>query len=256
MKKADLVKLAEPTPDKEKKSRSIRGRSVDYVDARFVQDRLDAVCGIGGWQCSFREVGYGFVCRIEIWIDELSQWIGKEDGGQQDPTYASGSTTVIVSDPENDYKGGLSDAFKRAGVQWGIGRDLYREPERPIASASPATSRPAPAPVSSSPALSVTEEIVTPTVSVGNAPGEPGCITEEEFEKLNRFTAAKGMALDKESFKELWSWARKAHGWSRGTFDFQNTKTWDFSTFNLPAEAYEVLKAKALELKARDEEPF
>lgn len=86
-----------------------------YIDARDVMNRLDEVCGPDAWQDRYTETASGRVlCTIEI----LSQmpngdwaWVAKSDG--------AGSTDV-----EGD-KGGISDAFKRAAVKWGIGRYLY-----------------------------------------------------------------------------------------------------------------------------------
>jgi hypothetical protein len=81
-----------------------------YIDARDVMERLDAVCGPWGWQDSYIETTKGrVICSLSIAVD--GQWISKSDG--------AGDTEV-----EGD-KGGISDAFKRAGVKWGIGRYLY-----------------------------------------------------------------------------------------------------------------------------------
>jgi hypothetical protein len=49
------------------------------------------------------------ICTLSIKVGDA--WISKEDGGEN-------------SDIE-PVKGGLSDAFKRAAVSWGIGRYLY-----------------------------------------------------------------------------------------------------------------------------------
>jgi len=81
-----------------------------YIDARDVMDRLDAVVGPANWKDSYVETIKGrIICTIEIRID--GEWIGKSDG--------AGDTDV-----EGD-KGAISDALKRAGVKWGIGRYLY-----------------------------------------------------------------------------------------------------------------------------------
>jgi hypothetical protein len=82
-----------------------------YLDARDVMERLDAVCGPYGWQDTYSETPSGrVICTISI-KDGGGDWIAKSDG--------AGSTAV-----EGD-KGGISDAFKRAAVKWGIGRYLY-----------------------------------------------------------------------------------------------------------------------------------
>jgi hypothetical protein len=75
-----------------------------------VQDRLDAVCGPANWQDSYTETLKGrLLCTLTIRID--GEWISKSDG--------AGDTDV------EGEKGAISDAIKRAGVKWGIGRYLY-----------------------------------------------------------------------------------------------------------------------------------
>jgi hypothetical protein len=82
-----------------------------YIDARDVMDRLDEVCGPCGWQDSYVETPKGrVICSLSILCGD-GEWISKSDG--------AGDTAV------EGEKGGISDAFKRAGVKWGIGRYLY-----------------------------------------------------------------------------------------------------------------------------------
>lgn len=84
-----------------------------YVTNRAIQHRLDSVCGPGNWRNEFREwqtgSRHGVLCGISIRID--GEWVTKWDGAE--------NTSIEA------VKGGLSDAMKRAGVQWGIGRYLY-----------------------------------------------------------------------------------------------------------------------------------
>lgn len=81
-----------------------------YIDARDLMERLDEVCGVYGWQDSYEETPKGrIICTLSICID--GEWISKSDG--------AGATDV-----EGD-KGAISDAFKRAGVKWGVARELY-----------------------------------------------------------------------------------------------------------------------------------
>lgn len=82
-----------------------------YIDARDGMDRLDAVCGPYRWQDSYVETAKGRVIATIAVLGPDGNWISKSDG--------AGDTAV-----EGD-KGGISDAFKRAGVKWGIGRYLY-----------------------------------------------------------------------------------------------------------------------------------
>lgn len=82
-----------------------------YLDARDVMDRLDDVCGPANWQSRYTETARGRVlCEIGIRVGD--EWVWKSDG--------AGDTAV------EGEKGGISDALKRAAVQWGIGRYLYR----------------------------------------------------------------------------------------------------------------------------------
>ena len=81
-----------------------------YVDARDVMDHLDRVVGPENWQDSYVETPKGrVVCTIKLRIGE--EWVGKSDG--------AGDTAV------EGEKGGISDAFKRAAVKWGVARYLY-----------------------------------------------------------------------------------------------------------------------------------
>lgn len=90
-----------------------------YVDNRAIQRRLDAVVGAFNWRNEFKpgpdDKYGGVVCGISIRHPETGEWITKHDG-------AEGSKTEPM-------KGGLSNAMKRAAVQWGIGRYLYDAPE-------------------------------------------------------------------------------------------------------------------------------
>lgn len=86
-----------------------KGMALAYIDARDLMERLDEVCGPAGWQDRYPHANGKTVCEIGIKVD--GEWIWKADG--------AGDT-----DHEAE-KGALSDAFKRAGVRWGVGRYLY-----------------------------------------------------------------------------------------------------------------------------------
>lgn len=91
-----------------------KGIALAYINARAVMDRLDSVCGPGGWQDRYPHANGKTVCEIGIRIERvcgLSEWLWKADG--------AGDTEFEAE------KGALSDAFKRAAVRWGIGRYLY-----------------------------------------------------------------------------------------------------------------------------------
>lgn len=125
-----LAQLQTPTPASARKTRqgpkahggdctknygvcSQPHKDLTYVDARYVQGVLDSEVGPGNWQSEFI-VGAGgkVACRIGIFVAERG-WVFKGDG--------AGETDI------EGEKGSFSDAFKRAGVAWGIARDLYGE---------------------------------------------------------------------------------------------------------------------------------
>ncbi len=82
-----------------------------YKDARVDMNRLDEVCG-ENWQNDYQLIDGQLFARIGILID--GSWIWRQDVG-------------IESKTEKE-KGRASDAFKRAGFRWGIGRELYDYP--------------------------------------------------------------------------------------------------------------------------------
>lgn len=83
-----------------------------YKDARCDMIRLDKAVGAMGWQRSHSRENAN--CTVSIWDDEKKVWVSKEDTG-------------VASRTESE-KGLASDSFKRACVNWGIGRELYTAP--------------------------------------------------------------------------------------------------------------------------------
>lgn len=129
----DLARLADPFPpdDVEWKPGATtrdktKGLAMAYISSRAVQDRLDEVCGPDGWRNEFMPAPNsegGVLCGISVRVvredpDGIrrAEWITKWDGAENTDVEA--------------VKGGLSSAMKRAAVQWGIGRYLYRVPQQ------------------------------------------------------------------------------------------------------------------------------
>lgn len=83
-----------------------------YKDARVDMDILDETVGPMKWKREHTRENAN--CIVSIWDDEKQQWISKEDTGTE-------------SNTEKE-KGLASDSFKRACVNWGIGRELYTSP--------------------------------------------------------------------------------------------------------------------------------
>lgn len=81
-----------------------------YLDARTIQNRCDEILGAENWTAKYRQgPGSGILCTLSIRIN--GEWIDKCDAA---------SLTEI-----EPVKGGISNAFRRASVAWGIGRYLY-----------------------------------------------------------------------------------------------------------------------------------
>jgi hypothetical protein len=71
---------------------------------------LDEAVGAEHWQRRHYIVGENLHCEVSIWVDGIG-WVAKSDVGTE-------------SNTEKE-KGEASDSFKRACVNWGIGRELY-----------------------------------------------------------------------------------------------------------------------------------
>ena len=82
-----------------------------YVTSRDGQKRLDEKYGPLGWQDRYEVIDGDLYCIISAWDEAKEMWISKEDVG-----------TASYTAKE---KGRASDAFKRACVKHGIGRELY-----------------------------------------------------------------------------------------------------------------------------------
>ena len=85
-----------------------------YKNARVDMKILDELFTPMGWKRSHKLIGDRLYCQVEVWDAEKKEWICKEDVGVESNTEAE--------------KGQASDSFKRACVNWGIGRELYTAP--------------------------------------------------------------------------------------------------------------------------------
>lgn len=83
-----------------------------YKDARCDMAILDETVGPMGWQRIHNRGNAN--CTVLLYDEDKKEWIGKEDTGTESNTEAA--------------KGLASDSFKRACVNWGIGRELYTAP--------------------------------------------------------------------------------------------------------------------------------
>ena len=82
-----------------------------YKDARVDQKILDETYGSFGWRRTHQSIDGNLYCTVEVWDEIKKQWVAKQDVG-----------TMSYTEKE---KGQASDSFKRACVNWGMGRELY-----------------------------------------------------------------------------------------------------------------------------------
>lgn len=85
-----------------------------YKDARVDMKILDEIYTPMGWKRTHKLIGDRLYCSVEVFNPTIGEWIAKEDVGTESNTEAE--------------KGQASDSFKRACVNWGIGRELYSAP--------------------------------------------------------------------------------------------------------------------------------
>lgn len=83
-----------------------------YKTARTDANLLDETVGAENWQNDFKCIDGKMFGIISIKCDE--EWVSKSDSGSEGNIEAEKSLA--------------SDAFKRAGFKWGIGRELYTAP--------------------------------------------------------------------------------------------------------------------------------
>lgn len=86
-----------------------------YKSARVDMDMLDSVVGQDKWTCDYKEIKGNLFCGIAI--DTGNGFLWKWDCGVES-----------AQTDGNEKKAEASDAFKRAGFRWGIGRELYTAP--------------------------------------------------------------------------------------------------------------------------------
>lgn len=85
-----------------------------YKDARCDMRLLDETFGSMNWTRSHEVIDGNLYCNVSVWDEEKKMWITKQDVG-------------VESYTEKE-KGQASDAFKRACINFGIGRELYTAP--------------------------------------------------------------------------------------------------------------------------------
>lgn len=150
-----------------------RGLAIPFITNRAVQDRLDEVLGVDGWQNVYQVLKdtdiidksgtitgkrFSYQCGISIWSEKRQEWITKWDGAEDTDIEA--------------LKGGLSSAMKRAAVQLGIGRYLYKLESPWVAIEKKGNSY----------VMSPTQELILPAWALPGGKGIPGPLDDRHVE--------------------------------------------------------------------------
>lgn len=107
-------------------SKSKKGDRVSllfYKDARVDMRYLDELFGAENWQADYKEIKGVMYCGIAVRASKIdntlptTEWVWKWNAGIE--------SKGTGDDDDNNKKGEASDAFKRAGFLWNIGRELY-----------------------------------------------------------------------------------------------------------------------------------
>lgn len=86
-----------------------------YKDSRYDMAILDETYGPLGWTVDYKVIKDCLYCTVSVFDKHIGQWVSKTSNGTESNMEAQ--------------KGEASDALKRAGFLWGIGRELYTAPQ-------------------------------------------------------------------------------------------------------------------------------
>lgn len=116
------------TNAKKNNGKATGGYMLAYIDARHVMNRLDNVVGAENWQAKMIPTAGGAICEIGIKLPSTYTYLYTDSEAKDRVTTNFEWIWKANSAGETDIeevKGAASNAFKRAGVLWGIGRYLY-----------------------------------------------------------------------------------------------------------------------------------
>ncbi len=103
-----------------------KGGSYAYITARQVQSRLDQVVGPGNWSTNVQIIRseHPVSALVEAYGAGLDVVAEGADGYSNNPDADDPEDKSYEHEP---LKAAVSDGFKRAAVQWSVGRWLYPE---------------------------------------------------------------------------------------------------------------------------------
>lgn len=113
------ARLCKEMTSKERAGRG--GKTFSYINARQVARRLDEVVGPSNWSTQVQIVRPDHPVSVLVGVSIFGVW--KWDAGySNNPEADDENDKAYENEP---LKAAVSDGFKRAAVQWGIGRWLY-----------------------------------------------------------------------------------------------------------------------------------
>lgn len=112
--KANEINARVQSITQNKQTKAVGAIVLLYKDARTDMELLDETYGPMNWTRYHQAIDGKLFCTISIREEDTGDWVSKQDVGVESNMDAT--------------KGEASDAFKRAGFNWGIGRELYTAP--------------------------------------------------------------------------------------------------------------------------------
>lgn len=114
----DEIELRVKKFNNKDKENATKAMLVLYKTARTDMNILDETFGFENWQSDYKDLKDVMYCGIGIRASKLNKDLPSDE-------YVWKWNAGSESNTEKE-KGEASDAFKRAGVLWGIGRELYK----------------------------------------------------------------------------------------------------------------------------------
>jgi hypothetical protein len=120
-----LIELAAPIPHHLVKVRpGGGGKQLRYIEAATVRERLNAVIGPANWSSSIEVHRNCMVCSLTLTLPSGRMISRAGVGGYPD---AQNADTGRGLSEEDRPKAAATDALKRAGLEFGIGAELYED---------------------------------------------------------------------------------------------------------------------------------
>lgn len=219
------------------------GRQLNYITARTVMNRLDAVVGGPNWETEYFYLGDGtYKCILTVHLPS-GRKVSKCGISGLPPTKGGGL------EEDDRLKGASSDCLKRAGAEFGIARELYLdgsyygELARPSqAPQSNTQQQRAPEAPRNAPASSGSRTPAPQQQTNGGAPGRPSGQPARSDDPLEAPTSGKAFWAKMYKLSETTGRDLKANLIAVADKHFPKKKPFEYDTAKLPAAWEEFLQ--------------